>query len=161
MVLTRTLVAAAALVATASCFAAAENTLWLHLLSDAGQGRCLDGSPGGFYWRRGDPDRFLVVLNGGGWCYDLEDCFDRSKTSLGTSTKWTSTIEGDGISNGDLSGNPFANFSVAYLYYCDGASFASNREDPVPYNSTVNLMFRGRAILVSRGRQGHPTALGI
>lgn len=62
---------------------------------------------------------------------------------------WAKTITGQGLTDATLPGNPLASFSMAYLYYCDGASFASGREDPVPYNGTHSLHFRGRDILVS------------
>ncbi len=46
-------------------------------------------------------------------------------------------------SDGDPVANPvFSQYSAAYLMYCDGASFAGYRADPVPVgNATV--MFRG------------------
>ena len=30
---------------------------------------CLDGSPAGYYLRPGDPRRWVVIFEGGGWCY--------------------------------------------------------------------------------------------
>lgn len=29
---------------------------------------CLDGSPGGYFLKRGDPQRWILFMQGGGWC---------------------------------------------------------------------------------------------
>lgn len=57
----------------------------------------------------------------------------------------------DGGSNGmfsdDCTVNPnFCNASKVHLNYCDGASFAGYRANPIVYNNT-NIYFRGRSIL--------------
>eukprot|EP00045_Choanoeca_perplexa_P013817 m.158314 g.158314 ORF g.158314 m.158314 type:complete len:391 (+) comp16467_c0_seq4:37-1209(+) len=113
--------------------------------------RCLDGTPGGYYWRPAsnpnDATKFLLVLNGGGWCYSAEDCVSRSHTDLGSSKGWKQTISDDGITNSDPNFNPtFSTWSVAYLYYCDGASYGGNLSQPLDVNGT-QLHFRGFAIL--------------
>ena len=47
----------------------------LHGAVEAHGARCLDGSPAGFYIERGsDPKRFVVHLQGGGWCVGPEGC---------------------------------------------------------------------------------------
>ena len=113
--------------------------------------RCLDGSPGGYYWRSAanpdDASKFALILNGGGWCYDAEDCVGRSHTDLGSSKGWASTIADDGITSSDPAFNPtFAGFNVAYLYYCDGTSYSGNLSEPLVVNGTT-LHFRGFSIL--------------
>ena len=40
------------------------------LLNESGA-VCLNGSPGAFFVRRGDPSRWIIYLNGGGWCARL------------------------------------------------------------------------------------------
>jgi hypothetical protein len=50
---------------------AAAATPWSRvMLTDATKrgARCLDGSPGGYFLRRGDPKRWIVFMQGGGWC---------------------------------------------------------------------------------------------
>ena len=59
-----------------------------HDLGAHAAARCLDGSPGAFYLRRGNPRKWLIYLEGGGWCYDEDDCFERSSTKLGSSKDW-------------------------------------------------------------------------
>jgi len=44
----------------------------------AGKGAvCLDGSPGGYYLKRGDPKRWILFMQGGGWCTSTEGCTAR------------------------------------------------------------------------------------
>jgi hypothetical protein len=68
--------------------------LALTLLHDAAAQEgavCLDGTPGGYYFRTGkgdDKQKWLVIFQGGGWCYGsddtgtLESCVGRSKVTL-------------------------------------------------------------------------------
>jgi hypothetical protein len=74
---------------------------------------------------------------GGGWCYSAIDCLGRSKTNLGSSLKWPKTYCAGGMMADDPVANPdFASFNRVVLAYCDGNSFASNRDDPVPVTTT-------------------------
>ena len=114
---------------------------------------CLDGTPGGYYYRKGTDNVWLIEAEGGGWCVSLSDCLARSKTDLGSSSKWAPTgCPGmDGGSNGmfsnDCTINPyFCNSHGVHMNYCDGGSFASNLESPILYNGT-SLYFQGRSIL--------------
>ena len=52
----------------------------------------MDGSQGAYYISRdGDPDKFLLWFEGGGWCGDkdedstLKSCYHRTKTPVGSS----------------------------------------------------------------------------
>ncbi len=69
--------------------------------------------------------KWIVHLEGGGWCYNEDDCVSRSKTSLGSSKFWpeNATFAGFLSDNKDVNPN-FYTWNVAYVKYCDGASFA-------------------------------------
>eukprot|EP00040_Diaphanoeca_grandis_P016776 m.86964 g.86964 ORF g.86964 m.86964 type:complete len:515 (+) comp26025_c0_seq2:110-1654(+) len=108
---------------------------------------CLDGSPPAYYFSAGsgdDVDKFVVFLNGGGWCYleaptpadpfsepggpswgQSDSCWGRSQTGLGSTLHAAPTI-GD-----PLIGTPMANWSKAWVIYCDGGSFSGDRNEPV------------------------------
>ena len=93
---------------------------------------CLDGSPAGYYIGEGNgsgADKWIVYQGGGAWCYTEQDCLGRSKTMLGTSTVWKNkTVEAYGIFSDNKTVNgEFYNWNVAYLMYCDGASFSGYR----------------------------------
>ena len=56
--------------------------------------RCLDGSPGAFYFRKGvgsGANKFYIHHQGGGWCESLDDCLSRSRTDLGSSKAYPPT----------------------------------------------------------------------
>ena len=126
--------------------------LTLHLVSEDAAARhdaaCLDGSLPGLYVRHGDPTRLMLYFKGGGWCYDEQECLERASTRLGTSDVLPKYSGGGGLLSAALPANPAQNDTMAYLWYCDGASFASQREGNVTVpGSTSTLRMRGRANL--------------
>eukprot|EP00040_Diaphanoeca_grandis_P041529 m.263069 g.263069 ORF g.263069 m.263069 type:complete len:423 (+) comp48404_c0_seq1:27-1295(+) len=120
---------------------------------------CLDGSPPGYFIRRGvQSTKFILHAQGGGWCWDTPEradddksCHDRANTGLGSSKFWTSSPPStgsnwyccDGILSGNATENPlFHDWTMVFINYCDGSSFTGNR------NNTFNgLHYRGRANL--------------
>ena len=107
---------------------------------------CLDGSPYGFYFhpsKRGST-KWTVNIQGGGWCYDEEDCLMRSKTQLGTSTMWAKNSSVYGCMNYNADGSLDDDCNFIYMPYGDGASFSGYRAEtwPVP-GSESRLTFRG------------------
>ena len=66
-------------------------------------------------------------MEGGGWCYDEGACLDRSKSSLGSSKSWPATASFSGFLSDNQDTNPdFYNWNLAFINYCDGASFTGN-----------------------------------
>lgn len=123
--------------------------------------RCLDGSPGGYYFRpAANPSaatKWKFHFMGGGWCQSAENCLERSKSLLGSSTYWTPSLSALWGNNAGFYGlmaannasneyNPFGDWNFVWLAYCDGSSQTSNRDDPVMVNGTP-LYMRGRALL--------------
>lgn len=99
--------------------------------------QCLDGSPGGFYFRPGfgsGASSYVVHTQGGGWCINEEDCRGRSATPLGSSKTWAAegcpnagapVCTADGGAAGMLSSDPAINpdlYNANHIYigYCDG-----------------------------------------
>lgn len=92
---------------------------------------------------------------GGGWCYDEQDCFDRSKTILGSSETWARTMPWQiedlkkfgflGCMNALEDGSMDSDCNTIFLPYCDGASFSGFRSEvwSVPSNASQELHFRG------------------
>jgi hypothetical protein len=126
--------------------------LTLQLLSDYPAGSsCLDGSPYGYYLRPGnESSKWIIHHQGGGWCYNLEECAQRALTVLGTSKLWTpTTYSWGGLLSYEASQNPnFYNWTVAILYYCDGSSFSSWRDEPLTSGSQ-KVYFRGHGNLLA------------
>ena len=111
---------------------------------------CLDGSLPGFYFRKGfthGVSKWIIYLQGGAWCSSEESCYRRSTTDLGSSEKFRPLYRTSGFLSHLPKENPdFYNWNVAYVKYCDGASFAGNRSNPIKFNGKL-LYFRGKRIL--------------
>ena len=71
---------------------------------------CLDGTAAGFYYSNAtaaaDSKSWEIYFQGGGWCYDKEDCWGRSSTGLGSSKSWAPTSSIGGIMSSDCTSNP-------------------------------------------------------
>ena len=72
--------------------------------------------------------KFILHLEGGGWCGTPESCLERSRTELGSSHRWADELEKSGILSDDALVNPdFHDWNTVFIRYCDGGSFAGNR----------------------------------
>lgn len=103
-----------------------------HLHQDS-QARCIDGSTPAYYYRKGagdGVDKWLVYFEGGGWCYDLEQCHMRSRTAMGTSQRNSPRRPGKDLRlyvSASPQVNPMMhNWNLALVRYCDGGSFAGD-----------------------------------
>eukprot|EP00392_Amoebophrya_sp_AT5.2_P016326 g16586.t1 len=128
-------------------------------------GRCLDGSPGGFYIESSPPSHLarklengvLVDFQGGGWCYGrdraetIADCRRRAQTRLGSSRHYARRMA-----------RPFYKAALAdpfvyvYVPYCDGTSMSGNATAPYEEDDHLHedkpatdrrLFFEGHVIL--------------
>lgn len=112
--------------------------------------RCLDGSSPALYIHEGgDPYNFVIFFNGGGSCGGpdqqsvLENCYQRSKTDLGSSSKLPDTLT---VNGGYLSTDPakskFYNWLKIIIQYCDGSLHQGSNSNPIKYKD-ASLFFRG------------------
>ncbi|GMP39747.1 hypothetical protein CsSME_00010459 [Camellia sinensis var. sinensis] len=126
---------------------------------------CLDGTLPGYHLHRGygsGANSWLIQLEGGGWCNSIRSCVYRKKTRRGSYTYMEKQIPFTGILSNKAEENPdFFNWNRIKLRYCDGASFAGDREDKV-----AQLQFRGQRIwlaavedLMSKGMRNANQAL--
>ena len=127
----------------------------LQKISQANGAACLDGSAPTFYVMPGDPEKFYLHMEGGGWCISLEDCAKRAGTGTGTSKFNAQTTDFQGMVDGwggwylsnSTSINPMmASWTKVLVNYCDGASWAGNNATPTYYLGK-QLHFRGKANL--------------
>ncbi|EGD72141.1 hypothetical protein PTSG_00161 [Salpingoeca rosetta] len=138
---------------------------------------CLDGTAAGYYFapaaNSSTATKWQIYFQGGGWCYDEQDCWGRSKTDLGSSKSWPATSSIDGIMSSDCNVNPdFCNWNRVHIgygrteysvhpnlkhistysgckkapSYCDGNSFSGNRDEPIVVNGD-KVYFRGHRIV--------------
>jgi O-palmitoleoyl-L-serine hydrolase len=70
---------------------------------------------------------WVIFAEGGGWCWTPSQCEGRARGYLGSSNGLAATFSPGGIASSVPATNPhFANATLVFLHYCDGASFASN-----------------------------------
>ncbi|CAN0926615.1 Pectin acetylesterase 5 [Linum grandiflorum] len=109
---------------------------------------CLDGSPPGYHFQKGfgsGSHKWVIHIEGGGWCNTIESCSYRSKTPLGSSKFMETQVVFAGILSRDPSNNPdFFNWNRVKIRYCDGASFAGHPESEL--KNGTKLFFRGQLI---------------
>jgi len=107
------------------------------------EARCIDGSPYYYYISVGTASsRYYIYHEGGGWCYDINECTQRANTPLGSSKTWATTSDmGDGMSRDPQVNSLMYDWTLVYLPYCDGGSFTGDA-----VNSSPMLYFRGLRI---------------
>lgn len=98
--------------------------------------QCIDGTRAAYYIRfttnPTSKQKWHIHFEGGGWCYNLKNCDDRSKTLLGSSKDYTNCLTLNFMNTSYFSikkeKNPLLyNYNVVYVRYCDGGSFAGNK----------------------------------
>jgi hypothetical protein len=115
---------------------------------------CLDGTPGMFFFapaaNDADTANWEIYFQGGGWCYEEQDCWNRAKGNIGSSKGYQdgkSTSDIGGLMSSDCTVNPdFCNVNRVHILYCDGNSFSGNRDAPVVVNGQP-IYFRGKRII--------------
>jgi hypothetical protein len=131
--------------AVAAAAAAPPPQFELNLLSAYPRAKCLDGSPGAYYsYRQENVDKWIVYIEGGAWCFTPTGCAGRALTSLGSSTSYIKSFARDkghggnpvligGITSANCTVNPtFCRHNVAFIKYCDGASFSGSNSEVGP-----------------------------
>lgn len=108
---------------------------------------CLDGSPPAYNLHRGfgsGANRWLINMEGGGWCHNITSCLKRAHSHLGSSLYMGQKLVFSGILTDNQSLNPdFYNWNRVAVRYCDGSSFTGDVEE---VNQVTKLRFRGQRI---------------
>lgn len=93
---------------------------WVKHQFDQGEGEgpvCISGTEYSAFTRQGNPAKLLVLLQGGGACWEgLPSCNVFAEAQDPQSFQ-------NGIWDTGRKDNPFADYSVVYLPYCDGSVF--------------------------------------
>jgi hypothetical protein len=85
--------------------------------------------------------RWVVMLEGGGWCSTWEECVERKSSVKGTSRFW----RGDVPRHVLFASRHFQGFNFVLLKYCDGGSFLGTAGKVTRGADT--LYFEGHAIV--------------
>ncbi|KAJ8499782.1 hypothetical protein OPV22_010334 [Ensete ventricosum] len=104
---------------------------------------CLDGSPPAYHFSPGNgsgANNWLVHMEGGGWCRNVEQCLERKNNFRGSSNLMK-PLSFSGILGKSKKFNPdFYNWNRVKIRYCDGSSFTGDVERVDP---ATNLHYRG------------------
>ena len=90
-------------------FAIVEATARLTLLnaSNVPRGKCMDGTPGGYYHAANASSRsWIIELEGGGECVDKADCDQHIHSALGSSNFFLQNTTLKFLLQGDTVANP-------------------------------------------------------
>jgi len=96
---------------------------------------CIAGTPYSVFTREGDPKKLLIFLQGGGACWQgFYNC-----NVLGDAQAPPQQGPFPGVFDPTSPQNPFADYSVVYMPYCDGSTFGGDNDvnDPgFPFGPT-------------------------
>lgn len=122
--------------------------------ADAFGAKQLNGNPPTYELRRNaSSTSWVLFLEGGGWCFGATaEATISSCTTRAGFKRWVEgeTLDYGGILGGDCVLNPgFCGWNAVFLHYRDGASFGSNRADPISVkfangSAGARLWMRGR-----------------
>lgn len=87
-------------------------------------------------------NKWIIYLQGGGWCFNEANCRSRSGGELGSSNSYPATISLGGMLSDSTAANPdFANWNRVYLPYCSGDLHTGTRQ--TNSSETWGLYFAG------------------
>src|SRR5210317_721431 len=96
---------------------------------------CIAGTDYSVFTRKGDPRKLLIFLQGGGACWQgFYNC-----NVLGDAQSPPEEGPYPGVFDPTSADNPFADYSVVYMPYCDGSTFGGDNDvnDPdFPFGDT-------------------------
>jgi len=103
---------------------------------------CADGSPYTFSTRSGDPSKVVVYFQGGGACFNEEDCnFESGIYKATTDPDDHPSNDSEGIWDLSNPANPFDDWTVVFMPYCTGDIFGGNAA--AVYSDTLTVQHRG------------------
>ena len=118
--------------------------------------KCLDGSPPAYLVREGtgaNASKYVVFLEGGGWCFSVSDCEKRRRGGLGSSARFipgSTKKDYGGVMAISSTTNPdFHGYTMVFVHYCDGSSMSSFRPNPIKTSDGQDMWFRGKANLAA------------
>ncbi|MEJ2604347.1 MAG: pectin acetylesterase-family hydrolase [Gammaproteobacteria bacterium] len=85
---------------------------------------CIAGSPYSVFSRQGDPKKLLIFQQGGGACWqNFYNCNVQAEAQFPPANG-----PFPGVFDPTMADNPFADYSVVYMPYCDGSTFGGDND---------------------------------
>jgi hypothetical protein len=97
-------------------------------LKPGGETMCARGTEFEFYVRPASMESVLVVLFGGGACWDAKSCDTANRLMTHRIGQGLSIFEFDGILNFNHPENPFKDYTIIAIPYCTGDAHLGNRD---------------------------------
>ena len=102
---------------------------------------CIAGTPYSVFTRQGNPKKLLIFLQGGGACWQGFYNCNILAVSQGAQDGQEPPEDGPfpGVFDPTMPDNPFADYSVVYMPYCDGSTFGGDNDvndETFPYGPT-------------------------
>ncbi|XP_041979947.1 palmitoleoyl-protein carboxylesterase NOTUM [Aricia agestis] len=119
---------------------------------------CNDGTPAGYYIRRGSSSHLVMYLEGGGYCWDGASCRARwrRRPALMSSARWPRARRAPALLSTDPAANPLWHASTHVLLpYCSSDMWAGTRL------RTANDSFAFTGHLIVRAVLGELLRLGL
>ncbi len=117
----------------------------------AEQAICLRGDPYQVEVRRGTSNNVLLYLEGGGACWNYQNCWQ-----LPTAKLTAQPFFGAGIFDFNNPNNPFRDWNIVYAPYCDGSVFAGDNVADYEGNRTFHHGVQNVSAAVALMREQFP-----
>lgn len=103
--------------------------------------RCLSGSQYMVSLHRGDPQKVMLYLEGGGACWDYTSCYNSIMAKPDANP-----VQIGGMLDTSNAANPFSDYSIIYASYCDGSVWSGDNDVNFT-GTTATTYFHGLANL--------------
>jgi hypothetical protein len=121
--------------------------------ADEGNGPvCIAGTPYSIFTRAGDPSKLLIFEQGGGACW--QDFYICNVAVEDGALPPFPQVDEAGIWNRSNPANPFADYSVVYMPYCDGSVFSGD-------NDVVDANFPFGPVRLHRGLRNQSAGMDL